>query len=334
MPKGAGRTAVVRALRDLSILATTASDPYRASAAFAVAPAAVVVASVAGWRRRDAAFLAAVRARAPDGVIVVLVPAGDRALAVPALEAGADVFLPEPVDLDELSAVVRRLLDRARRGGAPSAAETALRALCADIGHAVNNPLQVASLLLEDAASPAAAARAGVAKELRRIGDVVARVTAFGRLPRPTPARVPLAALVTAVLETVGRERAFDPSTLRPLDEVEANVDATQAAAAVEASVRFLAARSAGSSVPLRVALSARESGAVDVLLRVDGVVLTAEEASKSLDAVLDVDERTREIRSGLAFVRAIVAGHGGTLDWRRGPDAEKGAVLRLRFPR
>ncbi len=334
MPKGAGRTAVVRALRDLSIATTTASDPYRASAAFAVAPAAVVVASVAGWRRRDAGFLAAVRARAKDAVIVALVPAGDRALAVPALEAGADTFLPEPVDLDELTAVVSGLLARARPSPASSDAEAALRSLCADIGHAINNPLQVASLLLEDAGSPSAEARAGVARELRRIGDAIARVTAFGRRPPPSPARVPLGGLVATVIETIGRERALSPQAGRPLDDVDARVDAGQVAAAIETAARFLVARSGTEPVPLRIVLSVREPGTVDVLLRVDGVVLPTEEAAKALDAVLDVDERTREIRSGLAFVRAVAVAHGGTLVWRRGQDPEKGSVLRIRLPR
>lgn len=333
MRQGAGRTAVVRALEDLALAVTTANDPYRASAAFAVAPATVVVASVAGWRRRDAGFLATVRARAKDAVIVVLVPEGERALAVPALEAGADVFLPEPVDLDELSAVVGRLLARARRDGAPSDAEAALKSLCADLGHAVNNPLQVASLLLEDAGAPAAEARAGVARELRRIGEAVARVTAFGRLPLPTPTRVPLAALVASVLAAVGKDRPLAPSA-RPLEEADVRADEAQSAAAIEAAVRFLVARSPTDPVPLRVALAPREEGGVDVLLRVDGVVLAEEEAVRALDAVLDVDERTREIRSGLAFVRAVLVAHGGKVDWKRGPDPAKGSVLKLRFPR
>ena len=63
LSKGANRTAIVRALRDIGLEVSTASDPFGATAAFAVAPADVVVASLAGWRRRDTAFLTTARRR-------------------------------------------------------------------------------------------------------------------------------------------------------------------------------------------------------------------------------------------------------------------------------
>lgn len=332
--KGATRTAIVRALRDLGLEVTTASDPFGATASFAVSPANLVVASLAGWRRRDAAFLTTARARAKHTAVIALVPATDRRMALAALEAGADIFLPEPVDLDELTAVVSRLLSRSKPAPDGDAAG-ALRALCADMGHAVNNPLQVASLLLEDPRASLNDVRAGVAKELRRIQATVAQVTAFGRLSPPAPTLVPLARSVVTACAAVGRETPLAP--LPPGfadDRTSARVDEAQVVAALEAAVRFLAARSPARPVPLRVALSAKSPAVVDVLLRVGGVVISDDEALAALSAVLDVDEHSRETRAGLGLSRAIVRAHGGTMAWRRPSDPAKGTLLRIRWPR
>ncbi len=324
----------MRTLRDVGFEVATASDPFAATAAFAVGPADLVIASLSGWRRRDTAFLTTARTRARGTAVVALVPAADRRLAIAALEAGADVFLPEPVDLDELTAVVRRLLARSRPGRSTDADE-ALRSLCADVGHAVNNPLQVASLLLEDPQAPVGEVRAGVAKELRRIQATVAQVTAFGRLSPPVPSPHPVARCLLAAIESVGRETPLEPpSAALRSNQTSARLDESQATAALEAAIRFLVARSPTRPVPLRAALSTKAPGFIDVRLRVGGVVVPDGEALAALSAVLDVDERTRETRTGLGYARAIVRAHGGSIAWRRPADPAKGTLLRVRWPR
>lgn len=334
MAKGASRAALARALEDLGLEVATASDPYAATAAFALAPATVVVVSVAGWRRRDVAFVELARARARTAAIVALVPPASRALATAAMAAGADAFLAEPADLDQLVAVVRRLLERARADAAVDA-DAAVRALCADVGHAVNNPLQVASLLLEDAAAPTAQLRTGVARELARIREVVAQVTAFGRLAPPVPAERELGRLVSAALAAVGRDLPLDPSAARDVDgALVVRVDEALCGWAIETAVRWLAVKSSARPVPLALSTSAREPGFVDLLVRVAGVDVAEADSRAAQASVLDVDERTRTTRPGLAFVQSIVRAHGGSMAWRRPADASRGTALRLRWPR
>lgn len=334
MAKGASRAAIVRALEDLSLDVTTASDPYAATVAFALSPADVVVASVAGWRKRDGAFLKMARSRAREAAIVALVPGSDRRLAASMLEAGADAFLAEPVDLDQLTAVVRRALARIQSNDTMDA-DAAVRSLCADVGHAVNNPLQVASLLLEDTTAPSQTTRASVAKELARIREVVAQVTAFGRLGPPVVSEVPVARVLEAALTAVARDVPLDSRAAASVDgDLTLRVDEGQATRAIEVAVRFLAARTVTRPVPLAISTSAKEPAFVDLILRVAGVDLSDVDAQAAANSVLDVDERTRTTRPGLAFARAIVRGHGGSIAWRRPVDTARGTAIRLRWPR
>ena len=164
-PPGPGRRSAARTLKGLGYRVRTAGEPFEGTARFVERAADLVLLSLADFGRRDTAFLHTVRRRAPSCRIVLLVPEGRREQARRALRAGADACLPDPFHAEELVSLVRILapppaevLDLAGESG------KAVRVLAREVAHAVNNPLQVLSLLADDAAVPGATRESLVAR--------------------------------------------------------------------------------------------------------------------------------------------------------------------------
>jgi signal transduction histidine kinase len=337
MRKGPARDAVVRVVASLARDTGVSGDPFDATARFAEGPADLVVASVDGWRRRDLAFVAAARARRPAAAVLLLVPPDRRALAAPGLAAGADAYLGEPVDLGELAALARRLIDRA--APRPAAGDDVLARLASAVGHAVNNPLQVMSLVLEEdgTADPRALRRRdALGGEMARIRDAVEIVAAYGRVGRPAIARVDLDALVAERWDQWARAGLVTPPTAPPRADraapVEALADAGQLREAVDAAIRHLAAVSGQRPAALRAAArpsTAHDRAGVEVALRVEGLVLDAGRLASAAASVLEVDEVTRVPYPGLALPAAVARAHGGRLARR---ESRRGTVLLLRL--
>lgn len=332
-PKGPSRRAVALTMRDLGLSVSTAADPFEATARFAEAPTDLVVADLLGWRRRDLAFLGAVRARAPGAALLLLVGDRERALLPAALRAGADGYLPAPVDLDALRALAARHLAR-RADRRPAGPDAALRALCAEVGHAVNNPLQVATLLLEaHAAALDPALRDGLARELARIRDAVEIVASYGGLTPPRRVRIDLKPFVAEALAAPARAaRLTEPASVTG-DPLDAGLDPDLVRAALDTAARSLLARlPEGTPTRLQAVVRTRTVRGrrfAEVALRVRGVHLDGPTATAARDAVVEIDERTRLSRPGLALARAVAEAHGGGLDVRT---TEAGTVLGLRF--
>ena len=339
---GPTRDAVRRLVAPTVDEVAVAADPFEATARFAEAPADLVVVSLTGWRGRDLAFLTAVRTRRPAAAIVVLVPDARRELTVEALRAGADTALREPVDLDELALATRRLVDRLPP--AVPAADAALARLASQVGHAVNNPLQVMSLLLEDPATDARAVRGrdALKAEIARIRDAVEIVAAFGRLGPPLTSPFDLAVLVADRWEHLAKAGLVRPGAPALVPHradgpapvvVEAQADAGQVREAIDALVRFLAALAPARPAPLRLlarASTAADGRGVEVAARVEGLELPAERVAAALGAVLEVDATGRTPFPGLALPAAVAAAHGGALVAR---SSARGTVLALRLP-
>jgi CheY-like chemotaxis protein len=335
LEKGPTRAAVVRTLRGLGLAVTAASDPYEATARFAETSPPLVVLSVSGWRRRDLAFLAAVRSRSVSTALLLLVPAERRALAALALESGADAWIPEPVDLRELRAQAARCLRRAGLSSSPPAASSAaLRRLAAEVGHAINNPLQVLNLLLEDGAGKDRAAfDADLRREAARIRDAVELVTSYGRLGEPARAPTSIGALLDERLESGERAGMWRRAGKPPRIEAMAALDADQARAAIDSMLRFAASRSDASpptvgAVARRVA--DRDRAYAEAAVRVRGVHVAPGEWDDLLRSVLFTDDDTRRAYPGLALPMAVAEAHGGGLRMR---ETAPGTVLAIRFP-
>jgi CheY-like chemotaxis protein len=338
MQRGPSRSAVVRALRDLGVDSTAVADPFEAAARFAEAPADLVVASLARRRKSDVLLLQALRARAAGALILAAVPLERRSLAAAALAAGADAYLLEPVDLEELEAIVRRrLLARSEASaagdGSSPAGDAPAGRLAAEVAHAVNNPLQVARLLLESGIASAADLGAGLSTEVERIRRAVGIVGEFGALSAPRRAPAAIGALLGERLEALAAEGVVSAAGPAPRAGKPAPVDAAQVRSAFDATLRFLAARAPSRPAPARGLLRRVREGRrafVEAAMRVQGAVVPGEVWRDAVATVLWTDERTRETAPGLALPSAVAKAHGGGLSLRETPP---GTVVSLRFP-
>jgi DNA-binding response OmpR family regulator len=315
---------------------TLAADPYEATARFARRRFDLVVAHVGGWRRSDLRFVSTVRARSRDAGLLLLVPDGARALAAAALDRGADAYLPAPVDPGELEAAARRLLERASSSARAPDAGAAVATLAGEVAHAVNNPLQVLGLLLEEAREQGAeeAWLARAQGEADRVRDVVGLLGAYARLGPPARSSIDLARLLRERVEAAGRAGLVSPRpATREAADPSALADPAQVGPALDAMVRLLAARSEARPVLLRFGVRRpRRAGErfVEAALRAEGVHVPPEEWEALAAALFRTDERTRLPYPGLAVPRRVADAHGGALRLR---ETDEGTVLVLRLP-
>jgi len=331
MSKGPGRAAIAATLRKQGYETSTAADPYEAAARIAEAPVAVVAVSVAAWRRRDLRFVAAARSRAPDAFVVALVPLERRVLAAHAVDAGADAWLPEPVDLRELASLVARArLTSERRRGAAGADPARL---AAEIAHAVRNPLQVASLVLETAEADARELAASVSREIDRVRRAVDVVAAYGGLSAPSPRSVDLSPLLAERFDSLEKEGVLVLEGETPLGSVIASADPGQVGLALDATLRFLAARAGDVPASAQgMVRRVREEGGelAEAAVRVRGARLGAGDLEAAVTTVLWTDDRTRASHPGLAIPDAVTRAHRGGLVAR---ETAGGTAVALRFP-
>jgi CheY-like chemotaxis protein len=342
MRRSPARDEAARVLRRVGRLAV-ASDPYEATAHFARAPADLVVADLSGWRRSDLGFVASVRARSRRAGVLLLVPEGGRALAAEALEKGADAYLPKPFDPGELGAAARRLVERAREPRAATREGVSVAALSGEVAHAVNNPLQVLGLLLEEARERGFADEAWLARvqaEADRVRDVVGLLGAYSRLGPPATSSIDLARLLRERVEAAGRAGLVDATEGTEGTPVRgaprapaARADPAQVGPALDAVLRFLAARGPERPVRLRYAVRRPRKGPgdfVEAAVRAEGVHLAPGEWESLRAALVLTDERTRLPYPGLAVPGTVAGAHGGSLRLRETP---RGTVVSLRLP-
>ena len=348
-PPGPGRRSVVKTLKGLGYAVRMAGEPFEGTARFVERSADLVLLSLADFGRRDTAFLHTVRRRAPDCRIVLLVPDGRREQARRALRAGADACLPEPFHPEELVALVRALAAPPAEvldlGGVSG---KAVRVLAREVAHAVNNPLQVLSLLGDDEALPKATQKSMVA-QIGRMSDVMLILERFTKLTQPRPTEGHLRALVrdtVAVAEARDLVQVINPSEGEGPPSV---FDPAQIRYAVDVCVELLAARSEESPLPLRVGVhrmtpaegrglgrshrrALRAGRFVEIAFQGRGVDLD-EEAFASLERqVIWNHDETRRAHPGLGPVAVVAAHHGGRLLRREGPGGPiLGLALALR---
>ncbi len=257
-PPGPGRDSVVAVLTALGIRVRTAGEPYEGTARFVEFPTDLVVLSLAAFRRKDTAFLRTVRRRAPTTRVLLLVPEGAREMARRALEAGADVWLPEPWHTEELTSFVRCLLPVPTDLSdlSPESME-AIRRLSAEVSHAVNNPLQVVRLLVEQNLKGKDLANA--LEHATRIGDVARIVKGFGELKTPSLRETHLGTLVRESVEDARSRGVVAVSSPLPRDGVLMPLDPHQVRYAVDVLVAFLVA--VGGEPPLSLKVGVHRVG-------------------------------------------------------------------------
>jgi CheY-like chemotaxis protein len=333
MRPGPARRAAAEHLRAAGYRVRAAREPYEGTARFVQRPSDLVVLSLAGFRRRDTAFVTTAKGHAPATRMIVLVPSGRREDAQAALRAGADACLPDPCTPAELTALASAL--RPAPAVAAAAAEPeapALGRLASEVAHAINNPLQILALVGEDAEVPDRT-RGALAAEIGRIREVMAILGRFGQLGEPRSGREPVGPALRQSLQAAGEAGDVEPAGPEAEDGPPLDLDRAQAGVAFDSLLQFLAARAEARPVPVRARVRALPAGRpdhVEAAVRGDGVQMAREALAAAREAVLLNRDDTRQPYPGLALAGAVARGHGGRLLAR---PTSGGLLLGLRLP-
>ena len=331
MRPGTARQTAAEALRGAGFRVRGAREPYEGTARFVERPSDLVVVSLAGFRRRDTAFLRMVKKRAPETRILLLVPEGRRHTALEALQAGADAYTLEPFYPAELTTIATALLAARRESPGDDGART-LGRLAGEVAHAINNPLQILALLGESA-ELSDETRTAMGAEVGRVQEVMRILSRFGLLRRPQLSREPLGRALLQSLDSATAEGRIQVQGTPPEEGPAVEVDSSQTGVAFDVVLQFLAAR--GDDRPLPVAARVRPvpeeaPRAVEAVVRGTGIHVEPDQMETIRESVLLNRDDTRQVYPGLALAEAVARNHGGTFVSR--PTA-KGLVLGLRLP-
>lgn len=328
-PDGAQRRALASALAGLGLEVRLAREPYGAALALAEQAPDVVLLDLRVARRRDRAFVRALKQRQPHVRVLLLLHEGTRERAQALLRAGADAYVLAPCDPDEVQAVLRGWLEG---GEGPLRAGTAMR-LSDEVAHAINNPLQVLSLWAE--AQPAGSAEGleeAVLEPVARMREVVQLLAAYGGLCAPQRASTDLVLLLEAALARAQERGAIERAGRAPAGSAEAAADARQWATALDAVLGCLSGLSHPEPcrVRARVAPSLEAGDPHRVQVLAEGLHLPPDQLEALPGLVLASHSTTRRPHPGLALPAAVARAHGGRLRLRA---QRRGLLLTLMLP-
>ena len=328
MRTGPARTGAADALRNAGYRVRTAREPYEGTARFVEKPCDLVVVSLQGFRKRDSAFLGAVKKRRAQARILLLVPEGRRQAALEALQAGADAYVLEPFYPAELTQVANALL-----AGRPEAqaedGPRALSRLAGEVAHAINNPLQILALLGE-ASDVSNETRDALGAEVGRIQQVMRILARFGLLRRPQKGKEALGHALRQSLEAASLDGRMMLVGEQPEDGPVLDVDSSQAGVAFDSILQFLAARAEMKPAQIAARVVIHPEGEVEAAVHALDLILDEETLSSVRQAVLLNRDDTRESYPGLALAEAVARVHGGRFVAH---STAEGTTLGLRLP-
>jgi DNA-binding response OmpR family regulator len=308
------RSSMTELLAREGLRVETLDSTYRCMGRFVDEPADLVILGLAGLEEAELELVPALKAEERSPRILLTFPGPRRDLAVRALEKGADGYLLEPFYPGELLHVVRGQLEP--RAAAEPAAR--LPDLAREVAHAINNPLQILTLLLQKEKITKKELTDAIPGPLERIATVVGLLREFGSVPQARVEEGDAAAVAREAAGAVGA-RVEGP------DSAPARIDPANYAAAVRSIVAALRARAPERGAP---ALSlAVEADAVALRAPLPAPLPDEAKPEDLLDAVFVVDPE-RAVLPGLALPRLLLEGQGGSLT------LEEGAVVaRVRAP-
>ncbi|MFV1958400.1 MAG: response regulator [Planctomycetota bacterium] len=345
---GPSRRTLRTSLGRAGYVVQTAAEPFSALDRFLSFPADLVVLSLMGFTPRDRGFIRTIRRRAPETRILLLVPEGERRTARAALRAGAHAVLPEPCYPDELQALARTLAPREALGPG-MLRDPGLASLALEVQHAINNPLQILSLLgADDGVAPAGVARiAPLVLRMKRVTDILGR---YGHGISPAFAEIDLGRALARVLAHFQGRKLIDLRSAPSTSGASARCDPKLVEGALEAMVDFLVghATSAGDAgeakpVPFKAAVRRPRSAPVvgsqppptprflEIALRGRGIHVPEDEIRAAFGQILLSPESTLRVHHGLKLPYEVARLHGGRLVHR-----ERGGttILALLLPR
>jgi len=281
---------------------------FRAIARFVDDPAQLVILGLGGIRENELEFIRTLKREPQPPSIVVAFPASLRDLAVRALEAGADAYLLEPFYAAEFQRIAIAHL-RAAGAGAATGGEIDLARLAAEVAHAINNPLQILSLVLDDEKVPKKQLAERVTAELDRIRAVVRHLSAFDAAAPLAPG----AHDARALLEQAAAEEAMaERLSIGPGARVDVRADERNLLAALRALLGAVRAR-AGADEVFRATV-AREHGTARIAIEASAAIFRGERPGDLASSVFVVRD-DRQVVPGLALARALLTPQQGALD-------------------
>ena len=304
----------------------TPESTYETAARFVDEKADLLVLGMTGLEARDLELVRALKREAPGSAILVSFAPSQRELAVAALQAGADGYLIEPFYTDELLRLVQ-----AQFAPAPKVREevgAGMPPLVREVAHAVNNPLQVLTLLLEDERIIKKKLIREARSEVERIRAVVGHLMEYSSLDSMKIEALDPGPLVEdAVRGSEVHAESFRFVTARgELPKVMA--DATGLATALHGLMEAVSQRTDEKTA---YDLEARASGEqVAFRLVVPRALFNGEEPAHLRESVFVVRE-DRRVLPGLALSRALLEAQGGSLKIR---ETEAGVELEARLRR
>ncbi len=276
----------------------TAQNSYDCVARFVEERADLVLVGLESLRESELDMLRTLAKEDPKPRILITFPMALREFAVKALAAGADGYLLEPFYAEEFVS-----LARAHLGSATAPSRTVdLPLLAREVAHAVNNPLQIVSLLLGDEKTSKKKLVEQVGAEIERVRDVVQLLERYGSVKSAETAAADIVPLVEKA--ATGRVRL----KLEVTGEPRGQIDEQLFSGALLALFDAIGARYRG-----RKHL---EATLVDATLKVSVPrdAFAGEDPDQLERAVFSVrDDRT--VVPGLALVHAHLDPQGGSLD-------------------
>lgn len=328
MRSGPARTGAADALRAAGYRVRTAREPYEGTARFVEKPSDLVVLSLRGFRKRDTAFLDAVKKRRSRARILLLVPEGRRQAALDALHAGADAYVLEPFYPAELTQVAGALL-AGREEKPKEDAPRALSRLASEVAHAINNPLQILALLGE-ASDVSDDTRTALGQEVARIQQVTRILARFGLLRKPQKGKEMLGHALRQSIDAASQDGRITLAGDPPEDGPVLSIDSSQAGVAFDTMLQFLAAQTDAHPLEIAARVIVRPEGEVEAAVHAAAVRLDEETLGGVRQAVLLNRDDTRESYPGLALAESVARIHGGRFLAKATGD---GTTLTLRLP-
>ena len=274
-------------------------SPYECIARVVDEPADLVLLGLSHLQEAELEVIRSLKDEEAAPRVLVTFPSPLRDLAVRALTLGADGYVLEPFYTDEVIGLVR---GQTALKGVPEP-NGALSHLAAEVAHAVNNPLQVLTLLLQKDRVTKKELLEGVPAHLDRIEAVVGHLRDFASVGVAHTETRDVRPLVERAAADAGM--GYDAADV-PL----AQADPTQYATAIEALLGAIRARARDEE--LSVSLGAEET-AVALRVAVPRDAFADENVAELLDDLFVVLPG-REVFAGFARVRLLLERQGGSL--------------------